>query len=273
MPQESRYAIVTGAGSGLGRALCLRLAADGWMVALCDVNQPAAEETLRLVEQAGGRGIVHPLDVTDSGQWEQLRDTLQSNWPRLDLLVNNAGIGQGGEMIDLDLGQWRRVLDVNLYGVIHGCQTFLPWLVENPKGAHLINTGSVAGLIAAPAMGPYNVSKAGVVALSESLYGELAGKKVGVTVVCPGFFKTNLLEEGAFTDEVFKKIGQRYMDNATFTADDIARLALKAMRKKQLYVVHNYRARNLWRLKRWNPGRFYRILAKVYYRSMRNASR
>lgn len=266
---ETNYAVVTGGGSGLGRALCLRLAGDGWTIAVCDRNEQTAEETRGMVDAAGGRGTVHRLDVTDPAQWHALHERLQAVWPRLDLLANNAGVSAGGESAAMGLDDWRFVLDVNLYGPILGCQTFIPWLVENPGRGHIINTASLAGLISAPGMGPYNVSKAGVVALSETLYSELKRRGVGVTVLCPGFFSTNLLTDGRFPAEAYRKAGKAYMDQSRFTADDVARLAVRAMHRKRLYVVHDYRARALWRLKRLAPVSFHRLVTRLYHRTIK----
>ncbi len=265
---ETNYAVVTGGGSGLGRALCLRLAADGWTIAVCDRNEQTAQETCRLVEQAGGRAEAHLLDVTEPTQWLALRERLQAEWSRLDLLANNAGVSAGGEAAAMCLDDWQFVLDVNLYGPILGCQTFIPWLIENPGRGHILNTASLAGLISAPGMGPYNVSKAGVVALSETLYSELKRKGVGVTVLCPGFFATNLLTDGRFPAEAYRKVGRAYMDQSRFTADDVARLAIRAMHRKRLYVVHDYRARALWRLKRLAPASFHRLVTRLYHRTI-----
>ncbi|HEX4129371.1 MAG TPA: SDR family NAD(P)-dependent oxidoreductase [Pirellulales bacterium] len=261
-----RYAIITGSASGLGRALAVRLARDGWHLGLADVDHARNAETLRLAEAAGGSGQLEPLDVASASQWQALAARLQQAWPRLDLLVNNAGVAASGAVGNAPLDDWRWLLEVNLWGVIHGCHTFVPWLKANPQGAHVINVASLAGLIAAPEMGTYCVAKAGVVALSEAMYAELRGADVGVTVVCPGFFPTNLGDRARFGDEVHREFFDRINERSRLTADAVAEAAVRGMRRKKLYVVVPRRARVLWRLKRWMPMVIARLLAWDYAR-------
>jgi len=188
MTGRRRTAIVTGAGSGLGRALAVRLAGDGWEIALCDIDVAAAEETLALVEGAGGAGRVETLDVGRPEEWDALRERLARDWPRLDLLVNNAGVAVSGEVGCCPLEDWRWIVDANLWGTIHGCHACIDWLKANPDRPHIVNVASLAAIGAAPAMAAYNVTKAGIVALSETLWTELRPHGVGVTVLCPSFF-------------------------------------------------------------------------------------
>ena len=155
-----RTAIITGAASGLGRALAVRLGRDGWTIALADINPARAEETKKLVETAGGEASFEPLDITQLDQWLSLRERLLARWQQLDLLVNNAGIGGSGEVGQYSLDAWRRLIEVNLFGGIHGCHTMIDWLKANPHGAHLINTASFAAMASAPSMAAYNVAKA-----------------------------------------------------------------------------------------------------------------
>ena len=159
-----------------------------------DVNLAGAEETVRLVEQAGGTGRVEPCDVTSVDAWQDLRERLQAEWPRLDLLVNNAGMYATGRFGQLNLGEADRVLRLNLLSVIYGCDTMIPWLAVSAaktSASHIINVASIFAFYCPPEMAMYNLTKAGVVALSESLYGELKPRGVGVTVVCPGPMPTN----------------------------------------------------------------------------------
>lgn len=260
---DTRYAIVTGAASGLGRALAVRLAERGYCVSLADKNVAGAEETLRLVEQRGGSGRVDRLDVTQPAEWSALVEQLRNAWPRLDLLVNNAGVVSSGEISSLSLEAWQRVLDVNLWGAIHGCHSCVPWLKTNP-GSHVVNIASIIGLVGGPTMGPYAVSKAGVVALSETLRVELARHRVGVTVVCPGFFATNLLAAGTFDEPAQQQFAESITRRARTTADDVAQAALTALDRRQFYVVLPARARRLWWFKRWFPESFLRRVERAF---------
>jgi len=265
---ERRHALVTGAGSGLGRAFCLHLARDRWHVAIADVDAAAAEQTLAAVEAAGGSGQVEPLDVADANAWQRLHDKLRSEWPRLDLLVNNAGVCASGEIGAGNLDDFRHVMDVNFRGVLHGCQTFVPWLKQQGTG-HIVNVASLFGLLTAPTMGAYAASKAAVVSLSETLFVELRPHGVGVTVVAPGFFATRLLEQGQFHLPEQRNLAERYMQHARLTADDVVARTLAAVHYGRLYVVVGRRARWLWRLKRFSPTSLLRAVAFWHRRKMR----
>lgn len=253
---SQRYGLITGAASGLGRALALRLARDGWHLALADVNCAGCEETRGLVEQAGGSAQVEALDVRQEGEWTALGERLRSQWPRFDLLVNNAGVVVSGEMEKTPIADWDWLLSINLRGVILGCHTFVPWLKQSPHRTYLVNMASVAGLISPSRMAAYNVSKAGVVSLSETLYAELKRHNVAVTVICPWFVKTNLLETGRFADPREKAGGAMYMEQSRLTPDIVAEKAVRGMYQGRLYVVLGFRARHFWRLKRHWPHGF-----------------
>jgi NAD(P)-dependent dehydrogenase (short-subunit alcohol dehydrogenase family) len=258
-----RRAIVTGAGSGLGRALALRLARDKWHVAVCDIDLAGAAETAALVERAGGTAQVESLDVTRPEDWAALRDRLQSEWEAVDLLVNNAGVTGAGVIGRFPLDDWRWLLDVNLFGVIHGCHFFVDWLAENPRGGHVVNTASVAGVASAPAMGAYNASKAAVISLSETLYAELRRRGVGVTVVCPGFVRTNLLSGGRWENDGLKRGAEDFFAASRLTPEHVAEATVAAIRRRRLYVVLPLRGRVLWRLKRLMPQSFMTALARL----------
>jgi NAD(P)-dependent dehydrogenase (short-subunit alcohol dehydrogenase family) len=261
-----RRALVTGAASGLGRALAVALGRDGWEIALADIDQTRLEETLGLVKAAGGAGRVELLDVTSPEQWQVVCDRLRSDWPALDLLVNNAGVACEGEVGTCPLEDWRWTLETNLFGAIHGCHTCLDWLKQSSRSPHIVNVASVAAALSAPTMGAYNVSKAGVLALSETLFTELGPQGVGVTVACPGFFDTDLLSHARFQTEQNRTVARGYMLTARFTADDVARAILKAVARRQLYVVLPRRARLIWRFKRLAPRTWLRLLASGYRR-------
>ncbi|HUY90938.1 MAG TPA: SDR family NAD(P)-dependent oxidoreductase [Pirellulales bacterium] len=268
MSKQGRTAIVTGSASGLGRALAVRLARDGWRLALADIAKEANRETLAMVERAGGSGQCEPLDVSRLDDWLALRDRLQSQWPQLDLLVNNAGIAGSGEVGGFPIDEWRRLLDVNLMGAVYGCHVFIGWLKNHPHRSHIINTASLAAFAAAPTMAAYNVAKAGIVALSETLYAEAKKHGVGVTVLCPGFFSTNLLLQGHFANEDEKQLAQRMMQNSSFDAAHVAELAVRAMTRRRLYVVTGAKARWFWRIKRWFPRTYMNLLARRYVKGL-----
>jgi NAD(P)-dependent dehydrogenase (short-subunit alcohol dehydrogenase family) len=263
-----RYAIVTGAASGLGGAISVALARGGWHIALADLNDAGGQETLSLVRAAGGDGQVEHLDVTSVEQWRSLVGKLQAAWPGLDLLVNNAGVGVGGNVGQLSLDDWRWIMDINLWGGIYGCHTTVEWMKRNPRGAHIVNIASMAAIVCAPGMAPYNVTKAGMVALTETLYGELKSDNIGVTVVCPTFFQTNIITSGRFASRGQRKMADALMSHSRLTAEQVAAKIVRAVERKQVYVLAPAMARFFWRLKRLMPRTFLKIISRGYKRRL-----
>jgi NAD(P)-dependent dehydrogenase (short-subunit alcohol dehydrogenase family) len=256
MNLEGARAVITGAGSGLGRALCLELARHRARVMVSDRDLRSAEETARDVERAGGKALVLPCDVTRPEEVETLAEKAFSQLGGVDLLVNNAGVASGGAVGELPLAEWKRVLDVNLWGVIHGCHSFAPRLRRQGSG-HILNIASAAGLISVGYLGPYNVSKAGVVSLSETLYVELKPAGIGVTVACPTFFRTNIAEASKpYTDPKLGNAGFRLVEEARIEADTVARKCLSAVERGARYALPIADGRWAWRLKRLSPDAF-----------------
>jgi len=264
MPQQRKNAIVTGGASGLGRAICLRLARKGYCIAICDLNDAGSEETLRLVKQAGGDGFVEHLDVRNIEEWEELRERSKERWDYLDLLVNNAGVAGSGCVGEYSIENWHWIVDINLWNGINGCHTFVDWLKANPNGSHIINTCSMAAIASAPTMAAYNVTKSGMLALSETLYSELMPYGVGVTALCPAEFKTNLLQDARWCQIEERRMFEKAFEMAKMTADDVAAAAIRAMQKKQLYVMLPFQGRMYWYLKRLMPTGFLNKIAKMF---------
>lgn len=261
-----RTAIVTGAASGLGRALCVRLARDGFLIAICDIDLTGAAETLASVVAAGGSGRVEPLDVADPLAWQSLRERLEHDWPQLDLLVNNAGVVVSGDVGRCSLDDWRWIVAANLWGVIHGCHVCVDWLKRNPRGSYVINTSSLAAIGSFPGMAAYNVTKAAVVSFSETLHAELGRHGVGVTVLCPSFFPTALLDNGRFASPAEQRIARAEFTRTKLTAEKVADAAVRAMARKQLYVVLPAKARVIWWIKRLSPWFFFRVISHEVHR-------
>lgn len=255
MNLEGSRAVITGAGSGLGRALCLELARHRARVLISDRDATSARETAHLVEQAGGKALFEVCDVTQPEHVERLAETAFSQLGGVDLLVNNAGVACGGEVGQLPLAEWKRVLDVNLWGVIHGCHTFVPRLRQQGSG-HILNIASAAGLISMGYMAPYNVSKAAVVSLSETLYLELKAAGIGVTVACPTFFRTNIAASAQYTDPRLGKAGSRLVGQARHGPETVARELLRAVEQRARYALPIADGRWAWRLKRLSPDAF-----------------
>ena len=190
-----RVAVVTGGASGIGRALAERLAAESMRVVVADIEEPPLSETVRSIRAAGGEAIAVACDVASWPSVEALRDKVVQAYGPADVLCNNAGVAATGNVAELSLKSWEWCLGVNLWGVIHGCRAFLGAMIGRGSG-HIVNTASILGHLSSAGLGPYNVSKHGVVAISETLHAEMLaeGTGVGVTCLCPGLVSTNILD-------------------------------------------------------------------------------
>jgi NAD(P)-dependent dehydrogenase (short-subunit alcohol dehydrogenase family) len=254
-------AVVTGAGGGLGRALCVELARRGGRLVVSDVNPDTAAATIAALGGAEAHAVV--CDVTKVADVERLADETERLLGGVDLVVNNAGVAAGGAVGDIPLADWTWTLDVNLWGPIHGCHVFAPRLRRQGRG-HILNVASAAGLLAAPQMGPYNVSKAGVVSLSETLYGELAPLGIGVSVLCPTFFQTGIAAASRMSgDPAMLDMVEGLMRDAGVQAEQVARIALDAVARDVLHIVPHRDGRWLWRVKRMRPDVFHRLAPRV----------
>ena len=196
-------AIVTGAVGGLGNAITRILASRGWDIAAVD-SKDATDQAWSDLEyevlSGGGKYRPSSFDVRDVDSWRQLSEQLQKEWPAIDLLVNAAGVGATGEVGQLPIEQWRRVLETNLLGTAIACETFLPRLRSQQQPAWVLNIASIAGLLSPPSMAAYSASKAGIIALSDAVAAESRGQP-SVTVACPGFFDRDFWIRGTFPRE------------------------------------------------------------------------
>jgi NAD(P)-dependent dehydrogenase (short-subunit alcohol dehydrogenase family) len=190
---DGKVAVVTGGASGIGRAMAQRFAREGMKLALVDIEAGALERATADFEAAGAEVFPQVVDVSDADQMDGLAQAVLDRFGAVHVVCNNAGVASGGAMWELSTADWEFVLRPNLWGVIHGVRVFTKHLIAQDEG-HIVNTASLAGLVSVPGVGPYNVTKHGVVTLSETLHSELAalGSKVGVSVLCPGFVNTRL---------------------------------------------------------------------------------
>ncbi|MEZ5245003.1 MAG: SDR family NAD(P)-dependent oxidoreductase [Acidimicrobiales bacterium] len=190
-------AVVTGAGSGIGRAMVAHFVERGMSVAAADIDAAAAAETAAL---AGGDVISMGVDVSDAAAVEALADAAYGEWGAVHLLCNNAGIFQAGLSWQRSIEDWEWAFGVNLWGIIHGVKAFVPRMLDGGDDGHVVNTSSVAGFVAAPYSGPYNVSKVAAFSMSETLAHDLAavGARIGASVLCPSSIRTGI----AHTDKV-----------------------------------------------------------------------
>ena len=255
---NGKRAVITGAASGLGRSLSTTLAGEGWKIGIVDIDDVGAAETLELVKRAGGSGETFHADVSDPESVKAFADHFFDAWGGVDLLVNNAGVASAGILGDIPLENWNWMFDISFWGMLYGCHEFVPRMKAQRSG-HIVNVASAAGLISLTEMGPYNAAKAAVISLSETLRMELAQDRIGITVACPMFFKTNLLVDMRYTDEWEREWAQSTFDSARMTSDEVARRIISAAKKDRLYVIPQLSGRIFWLLKRLMPETNYRI--------------
>jgi len=262
---ESPRAVVTGAGSGLGRAFCHDLKRRGGRIVCADIDGAAAQKT---ADEVGGTAA--RCDVARIEDVEALAALADRSLGGVDLVINNAGVAVAGPVGEVALDDWRWIMGVNLWGVIYGCHVFAPRLKKQGRG-HILNVASAAGLLAPPGMAPYNVTKAAVVALSETLNADLKDTGVGVTVLCPTFFPTNIAKSSRGAGDTQRQIAlvEKMMSRSKLSADDVARLALDAAAHDQLYAVPHADGRWMWRLKRAAPSSFATIAGRVAHRVLK----
>jgi NAD(P)-dependent dehydrogenase (short-subunit alcohol dehydrogenase family) len=264
-------ALITGAGSGLGRALALRYARAGYDIGVADLKRERADAVVAELAALGGTHYPFFVDVGDDASVEALRDEVAARWGDFDVLVNNAGVASAGTVAASTLEDWRWVLNIDLLGVVRGMKAFAPMFEGRGRG-HIVSTASFAGLAGAPGIAGYGVAKAGVVALSEALRAEMAPRGVQVSVICPSFFKTNLLESARGPDQHFAGVAHRLMENARETADDIADYVFRAQQRGEFMIIPTAPERWRWRLKRWLPEFYFREMLKFAAKLQQRAS-
>jgi len=227
---DGKVAVVTGGASGIGRAMATRFAAAGMRVVLADIEKSALDEVVESLNGDGAEAIGVPTDVSDGASVEALRDAAVDHFGTVHVLCNNAGVGNGGLSWEQPVADWEWVLGVNLWGVIHGIRAFMPVLLAQGEG-HVVNTASMAGLASPPMMAAYNVTKHGVVTLSETMFGELAmlESPVGVSVLCPGWVNTRIHESGRNRPEGTDPSGEAEVDEEAAQRAELFRSTLEGL--------------------------------------------
>ncbi len=247
----NRTAVVTGAASGIGKAVAQRLAAAGMNLVLADVEEPVLLATAKALEESGAEVLAVVTDVSDAAAMDALGKAAYGRFGSVQVLCNNAGVASGGLVQDMTQNDWEWVLGVNLWGVIHGHRVFLGGMVDQNEG-HIVNTASICGHLSFANMAAYNVSKHAVVTLSETLFAEMVQQesKVGVTVLCPGLVNTNILDsdrnrpeplmnpdeaERTEEEEALFAMAQDIFKTGK-SPDEVAELVYQAIVSQQLYL-------------------------------------
>lgn len=259
MKVKDQVAIVTGGGSGIGEAVCQELGRRGSIVVVADINEDCARRVAGGITEQGGQAQAALIDVSQAEQVEQLVHETAAQYGHLDYMFNNAGVSVGGDARDLTLEQWRRVIDVDLMGTIYGAHAAYAIMCKQGSG-HIVNTASFAGLLPFPTNGPYSTSKHAVVGFSLTLRHEAADLGVQVSVVCPGFVRTNIYQAATVVnaprDKVMADLFQRYT-KFPFRMPDSAEAAqciLRGVERNQAVIVFPSIYLWLWRLYRLHPS-------------------
>ena len=248
--------VITGAASGIGRGLALAFAKEHCTILLADINEAGLKQTWEMVRQAGGNPEIFVCDVSKLDDVMRMADHCFNAWGKVDILVNNAGVASIGFMGDIPIKNWEWIVSINFWGVVYGCHAFVPRMKKQGSG-HIVNVASAAGILSSAEMSPYNATKAATISITETLKSELAPYNIGVTVICPTFIKTNLMEKMRCTDEFQRQCSTIGVDNAKWTPDMIAVLVIDAVRKDKLYVVPQAAAKISWISKRISPSGFF----------------
>ena len=252
---------ITGAGSGFGAALALRYAVDGWNIAVTDIDEDRARQVFAQVKELGAGGFSMKLDTTKAEDWKQLEVNINQHWQGLAVLVNNAGVAVAGNVEDTSMEDWAWVLDIDLMGVVRGCHQFAA-MMKRQKSGHIVNVSSFAGFTGLPFIAAYGVAKAGVIALSEALRLEMQPHGVGVTVVCPAFVKTCLLDTFRSSRAHTRDKVLHWMETSGITAEQVADDISRAVTNKQFLLLTHKNTYSIWRLKRWLPERYFKMISK-----------
>lgn len=257
-----RRAFVTGAASGLGKALCIELAKDGWTLGIADINADGLAQAAAEFEKLGAKTLRFQLDVADREQYRLVAQDFLKAAGGIDLLFNNAGVGDGGMFEEYTLDNWEWMVRVNQMSVVYGCHYFIP-AFKNQRSGYILNTASLAAISCAPTMGAYNMTKAAVVAISETLYGELFDYNVKVSCIQPSNFKTNIAESVRGGERV-KKTTQFFIDRSGIEARDVAVEILQRAGKGEFYIILPEVARKAWFWKRLAPTRFRKMVKEGF---------
>lgn len=236
---DEKVAVITGGGSGIGQALACQLGAAACDIALVDVNRKGMQETKNKLSEYDIKVTMHVADVSDEEAMNALAEDVIAAHGKVNLLFNNAGITYAKSFEGHSLKDWEKIIGINLWGVIYGCHFFLPYLKEQAGDAHIINLSSMVAFMGPPEQTSYSTTKAAIKGFSESLWAELHGEGVGVTVVHPGAIRTSIMDEAlksAEHQDAFART-KAIVDKMAMPVDKAAKKILKAVKKDKMRVV------------------------------------
>jgi NAD(P)-dependent dehydrogenase (short-subunit alcohol dehydrogenase family) len=262
-----RVVVITGAGSGIGRELALLCAERGAHLALCDINDAGLADTAEAAGTFGAQVLTSRVDVSDAEAMTRFARATIDRFGRVDLLINNAGVGLVGGLLDTSGKDWQWLIGINLMGVVHGCDAFLPTMVESGRGGHVVNLSSAAGLLANPQLTAYSATKFAVFGLSEALRMELKPHGIGVTAVCPGIINTAITQTSPIRgdgdlNERRDRLASSYQKRG-YTAKRVARNILRAVDRNHAVAPVAAEAHVMYALSRTAPPLARWVAARV----------
>ncbi len=266
---RDKKVVITGAGSGIGQATAIEFAARGADLVVSDINEEGLAKTIIAIEAKGGRALGHLADVSQPNEVESLINKAIETGGRIDILMNNAGVAVAGEIRHLALKDWQRVVAINLWGPIYGVHHALPHMIKQNSG-HIINVSSAAGMLAGPGLSAYSTSKFGIVGFTEVLRNEISRYGIGVTLVCPGFVRTNIFSSlevrGMKNDDEARKVPP-FMG---ISKESCARNIVHAVEKNKFLIIPGPEMKVLYGVKRFAPdfisNNFSKLLALYFKR-------
>jgi len=264
-----KRAVITGGASGLGLAAAQLLAARGWRIALLDRDVPRLAEAVLAIQGKGAAHCEgHAVDITDEQAVKAAIDEFAQRHGGLDLALNSAGVAVAGDLLETSAADWKWILDINVLGIVYSCRAEAPHMIAG-KGGLIVNVASAASFACSSRMSAYNAAKAAVVALSETIYQELAGHGIHVAAAMPGFFRTRLMEHARAPEDA-RGFAQKMMQRSNLEADQVAGEILARAAAGATHIVLPGSYRWLWRYKRLAPRAFLRWMARIRQRAFKN---
>ncbi|HVN83310.1 MAG TPA: SDR family NAD(P)-dependent oxidoreductase [Candidatus Binatia bacterium] len=271
---SGKTALVTGAGSGIGKETALAFGRRGANLVICDLNEKGLAETEQQLRELGRDVLARRVDVASRRDMRDFAAAVHAHVEAVDIVMNNAGVGLGASFLDTDLDDWEWILGINLRGVIHGCHFFVPPMVKRGQGGHVVNVASAAAFMASEPLSAYSTTKFAVLGLSEALRAELARYRIGVTAICPGIINTAITQtspmRGAMTEAARKEMVELYQ-RRNYGPERVAKNVLKAIQRNRAVAPVSPEAWLIYYLKRSAPWLVARLSRAGTRRTLRTA--
>ncbi len=246
---KTKSIFITGGASGLGRALAHHFAQNNFKVCIGDINEVRGNEVVKELVNKNVAAVKYlHCDVTSEDDLKNAKTWMLDNWNGVDVVINNAGVASSAKIEDESIENWEWIININILGVVRGCKVFTPVFKQQQSG-YFINIASMAGLVYLPTMSSYNATKSAVVALSETLKMELIDHGIGISVVCPAFFRTNL-HESMRSDESMKDVIRKLFDNSPINAEKVAEIIFNGYRQNEFMILTHPKAKMAYQYKK-----------------------